>query len=117
MTEQDTNRTQEKVYEDEREFDASIFEKVMPEGVKDRIKNLVGDMKLPKEIITHILHQVEETKQSALGIVAKETRLFLEKTNLGDELARLLTVLNEKRKGSAGPEPVEAGDQSPGDGE
>jgi len=87
--------------------DGSIFEKVMPDSVKRRIeagmetmlkdkrlKNFVGELKLPKEIVNHILHQVDETKQSAVGIIGKEMRLFLEKTNLSEELAKLLTQIS-----------------------
>ncbi len=88
--------------EDLREDDGSILEKVIPDGIKrgletllrdGRIKNVV-DLKLPKEIVNHIMSQVDETKHAALGVVSKEVRLFLERTNLSDELAKLLTQVS-----------------------
>ncbi|MDD5308009.1 MAG: hypothetical protein PHU25_11865 [Deltaproteobacteria bacterium] len=83
--------------------DSSIFERVMPESVRrgleallhdSRFKNIIGDFKLPKEIVSHILAQVDETKHAALGVIAREMRLFLERTNLADEMARLLTQVS-----------------------
>jgi hypothetical protein len=84
--------------------DPSLYERVVPEGFKRRIeagvenvmkdgrlKALMGELKLPKEIANHILAQIDETKHAALAVIARETRLFLEKTNLSDELAKLLT--------------------------
>ncbi|MCK9462242.1 MAG: hypothetical protein M0R80_21660 [Proteobacteria bacterium] len=59
-----------------------------------RLKSLMGDLKLPREIANHILSQIDETKHAALAVIAKEMRIFLEKTNLSDELARLLTQLS-----------------------
>ena len=59
-----------------------------------RLKALMGDLKLPKEIANHILSQIDETKHAALAVIARETRLFLEKTNLSDELAKLLTQVS-----------------------
>ena len=59
-----------------------------------RLKALMGELKLPKEIANHILSQIDETKHAALAVIARETRLFLEKTNLSDELAKLLTQVS-----------------------
>jgi hypothetical protein len=81
----------------------SIFEKVVPEGIKrglehlirdGRVKNLVGELKLPKDLANQILSQVDETKQAAVKVVAKEVRTFLENTNLADEMAKLLTQIS-----------------------
>jgi len=59
-----------------------------------RLKALMGDLRLPKEIANHILAQIDETKHAALAVIARETRLFLEKTNISDELAKLLTQVS-----------------------
>jgi hypothetical protein len=59
-----------------------------------RLKALMGELKLPREIASHILAQVDETKHAALAVIARETRLFLEKTNLADELAKVLTQVS-----------------------
>lgn len=84
-----------------------MYERVMPEGFKRRIetglenmmkegrlKSIVGEMKLPKEVVNYIMAQMDETKHSALKIVARETRLFLEKTNISEELLKLLTQIS-----------------------
>jgi len=56
-----------------------------------RMKSLLAEMKLPREIVNHILGQVDETKHAAIKAIARETREFLERTNIADELAGLLT--------------------------
>jgi hypothetical protein len=59
----------------------------------EAIKQLVHDLRLPKEVATYLLSQVEDTKNGALRVVAKETREFLEHTNLAHELQKMLTTL------------------------
>ncbi len=59
-----------------------------------RLKGIIPEMRLPREIVNHILGQVDETKQAAIKVVARETREFLERTNLADELAKLLTQVS-----------------------
>ena len=95
----DKSRTREK----EADEDVSIFDRVRADGLKSKLesllrdgklRNFMGELKLPREIITHIISQVDETKQAALGVVSREMRLFLERTNLADELAKLLTQVS-----------------------
>jgi len=59
----------------------------------EALKHLVADLRLPKEVAAYLLSQVEETKNGALRVVAKETRDFLEHTNLAHELQKMLTTL------------------------
>jgi hypothetical protein len=59
----------------------------------DNIKELVGGMKLPKEIVGLILAQAEETKNGLFRVVAKEIREFLEHTNLATEIQKMLTTV------------------------
>jgi hypothetical protein len=59
----------------------------------DNLKEFVGGMKLPREVANYLLAQVEETKNGLFRVVAKEVREFLEQTNLGAELQRILTTL------------------------
>lgn len=80
--------------ETQQEQEESIFEKVMPDSIRGRVKHLVGDLKMPKELINYMMNQVDETKHAAVGIVAKEVRLFLEKTNLADEIVKVLTKVS-----------------------
>jgi hypothetical protein len=84
--------------------DDSLFDRVVPENLKRRfeagvdsvlrdrrVKHLVDEFKLPRELINHAKAQMDETKRAAVEVIARETREFLEQTNLADELAKLLT--------------------------
>ncbi len=59
----------------------------------ETLRHLVNDLRLPKEVAAYLLTQVEDTKNGALRVVAKETREFLEHTNLAHELQKMLTTL------------------------
>ncbi len=92
---------------DREERDARRLKGVSPELLKraveigvekaadapETIKHLVSDLRLPKEVATYLLSQVEDTKNGALRVVAKETREFLEHTNVAHELQKMLTTL------------------------
>ena len=94
----------------EKDEDYSFYEKVMPDGLKgvpdgirrgietllgdNRIRNIVSEIKLPREIVAHIVSGIDETKQAAVGVVAREVREFLQNTNLADEIAKLLTQIS-----------------------
>ena len=55
---------------------------------------MLQEMKLPKEIVSHILAGVDETKHAAVAIVAKEVRQFLEQTDLADEIDKVMSQLS-----------------------
>jgi hypothetical protein len=57
------------------------------------LKHFVGDLKLPKEIVHYLLGQIDETKNGLFRVVAKEIRDFLEHTNFGGEVEKLLTTV------------------------
>ena len=59
----------------------------------DNVKQFVGDMKLPKEIASYLLQQIDETKNGLFRVVAKEIRDFLEHTNFAGEVQKLLTTV------------------------
>jgi hypothetical protein len=59
----------------------------------DNLKEFVGGMKLPREAAHYLLAQVEETKNGLFRVVAKEVREFLEHTNLGSEMQKMLTTV------------------------
>ena len=59
----------------------------------DNLKEFVGGMKLPREMAHYLLSQVEETKNGLFRVVAKEVREFLEHTNLGSEMQKMLTTV------------------------
>src|SRR5579862_6265366 len=59
----------------------------------DNLKELVGGLKLPREVASYLFAQVEETKNGIFRVVAKEIRDFLEHSNLGGEIERMLTTV------------------------
>ena len=77
-----------------QEGDESLFGKVMSDSLKGKVKNFVGDLKIPKELVAHMMTQVDETKKAAVGIVAREVREFLEQTDLAEEISKVLTKVD-----------------------
>lgn len=61
-----------------------------PEG----LRHLVGELKLPKEVVRDIYAQIDDTKVGLYRVVAKEIRDVLEHTELADEIAKVLTKLS-----------------------
>lgn len=59
----------------------------------ENLRQFVHDLKLPKEVGSYLLAQIDETKNGLYRVVARELRDFLEHTNLADELTRALTKL------------------------
>ena len=60
----------------------------------ESVRNFVADIKLPKEIASYILLQIDETKNGLYRVVAKEIRGFLMQNDLGEELSRALSHLS-----------------------
>ena len=59
----------------------------------ENLKELVGGMKVPREMAGYIFSQIEETKNGLLRVVGKEIHDFLEQTNLGHEMQKMLTTV------------------------
>jgi hypothetical protein len=59
----------------------------------DNLKELVTNLKLPREAAGLLLAQAEETKNGLFRVVAKEVRDFLEHTNLASEMQKMLTTV------------------------
>jgi hypothetical protein len=59
----------------------------------DNLKELVGNLKLPREAAGLLMAQAEETKNGLFRVVAKEVRDFLEHTNLATEMQKMLTTV------------------------
>jgi hypothetical protein len=76
-----------------------LFKRAVELGVEkaveapDNLKELIGGMKVPREVANLLLAQVEETKNGLFRVVAKEVRDFLEHTNLGTEMQKMLTTV------------------------
>ena len=63
-------------------------------GTDNAIRDLVSDVKLPKEVVSYLFSQVDETKNAMVRGVAREVRDFLEATDLARELQQALTSLS-----------------------
>ncbi len=61
---------------------------------RERLGNLLGETKLPKEIADAIFGQIDETKSDLFRMVAKEIRGFLEAVDFQRELQKLLTTVS-----------------------
>jgi hypothetical protein len=55
------------------------------------IRGMVGELKLPKEIIGSLLSQADRTKQDVVRIMGEELRRFFESAQLHQEILKLLT--------------------------
>jgi hypothetical protein len=58
---------------------------------EEGIRNLVGELKLPKELIGSVLAQADRTKQEVLRVMTEELRNFLRSPVLREEFLDLLT--------------------------
>ncbi len=97
----------EKPEERRRSFDRAIpdllkraVEKAVETGVgrlsdgPDGLRNFVGDMKVPKEVLHYLYQQVDDTKAGLYRVVAKEIRDVIEHTQFADEITKVLTKLS-----------------------
>lgn len=73
------------------------------------VREIVGDAKLPKEILHYVFSQIDETKNALVRVVAREVRDFLEATDLATELQKALTSLSFEIKTEVRFIPNEAG--------
>ena len=89
-----------------------LFERVVPEVLKglieralergvgriaegpENLRHLVGDLKLPKEVLHYLYTQIDDTKNGLYRAVAKEIRDVLEHTQFAEEMTKVLTKLS-----------------------
>ena len=75
-----------------------LIRRVLEAGLEklgqENLRNLLGEMRLPKEILAVLFAQIDETKNGLYRVFAREIRDFLEQTNFSDEIARVLTTLS-----------------------
>lgn len=60
----------------------------------ENIRQFVGDIKLPKEVLHYLYTQIDDTKNGLYRVVAKEIRDVLEHTKFADEITNVLTKLS-----------------------
>jgi len=76
---------------------ADLMKKALISGVgalfmtEEGIRNLVGELKLPKELIGSVLAQADRTKHEVLRVMTEELRSFLSSPQLREEFLDLLT--------------------------
>src|SRR3954463_1036937 len=58
---------------------------------EEGIRNLVGEMKLPKDALAFLLSQADKTRTEVARVVTQEVRRFLESETLRRELWKVLT--------------------------
>jgi hypothetical protein len=58
---------------------------------EEGIRNLVGEMKLPKDALAFLIAQADKTRGEVTRIVTQEVRRFLESDRLRREIWKLLT--------------------------
>lgn len=93
---------------DEKERERRRLERLLPEIIKrlietgyekisegpENVRQFVSELKLPKEALSLILAQLDDTKNGLYRVVAREIRDFLEHSNLAEELSKALTTLS-----------------------
>lgn len=65
---------------------------------EEGIRALAGQLKLPKEALTYILGQAENTKDQIGRVVSEEIRRFLQSEKLRDELLKALAGMTVEIK-------------------
>lgn len=65
---------------------------------EEGIRTLAGQLKLPKEALTYILGQAENTKDQIGRVVSEEIRRFLQSEKLRDELLKALAGMTVEIK-------------------
>jgi hypothetical protein len=58
---------------------------------EEGIRNMVGEMKLPKDALGFLLSQADKTRTEVARVVTQEVRRFLESDTLRRELWKVLT--------------------------
>jgi hypothetical protein len=93
---------------EDRDRDETRVERVLREVVRkvieagyerisegpESVRNLVSELKLPKETLGALFGTLDDTKNGLYRVVAREVRDFLEHSNLAEDLIRGLTALS-----------------------
>ncbi len=61
---------------------------------EEGLRNLVGEMKLPKDALGFLLAQADKTRSEVARVVTQEVRRFLESDRLRREIWKLLTSVS-----------------------
>ncbi len=80
-----------------------VMERAVESGVEkltelterpETLRNFVGELKLPKEMLGDVYAQIDDTKNGLYRVVAKEIRDVLQQTQIAEEIVKALTKLS-----------------------
>lgn len=80
---------------------------------EEGIRNLAGQLKLPKEALGFILGQAEKTKDEITRVVTDELRRFLQSEKLRDEFLKLMSGMTVEIKAQIRLVPPEKAEAEP----
>ena len=63
-------------------------------STEEGIRKLAGDFSLPKDVANYLMGTAQATKDEVAKVFSREVREFLEKINLSEEIAKVLTALS-----------------------
>jgi polyhydroxyalkanoate synthesis regulator phasin len=58
---------------------------------EESLRNLVTEMRMPKEAVSYLVKQADQARGQLFDVVSKEIRTFLESVNLAQELQKILS--------------------------
>jgi hypothetical protein len=90
--EREENRLERALREIVRKVIETGYER-LSEG-PENVRNLMSELKLPKETLGALFGTLDETKNGLYRVVAREVRDFLEHSSLAEDLVRGLTALS-----------------------
>lgn len=77
---------------------------------EEGIRQMLKDMKLPKEVIGFILGQAERSKDELMRVISEELRRFFQSAQLRQELIKLLSQMTIEVKAEVRLKPDEGGE-------
>ena len=63
-------------------------------STEEGIRKLTNDYSLPKDVANYLLNSAQNSKDEIFKIFAREMREFLERMNIAQEIAKVLTLLS-----------------------
>lgn len=73
-----------------------LFKKVVSTGIgaafmtEDAVKGIIGELPLPKEIISNLLQNARATKEEFVASVKQELKGYLDKIDVSKEIEKIL---------------------------
>lgn len=84
----------EKLFEKEKtEAEVVSLSSLIKKGLEKGL-GVITTQSVLKEIVAYIMDQIEDTKKAVVKIVARETREFLENTDIVSVLSKVLTTVS-----------------------